>query len=147
MSRSLKVLGILAVIAAGGGIFQLKYTIEAKDRELRQLEAQYISDQKAIRVLEAEWAYLNSPQYLQELSVRYLGLKPSPSSQVLNDLEKLPWRKDLSRLIIPQIDFVMPSPREKPYFDYKANVSDFVLKLSPISSEPLEKASFEEVRQ
>ncbi|MGY8986199.1 MAG: cell division protein FtsL [Sphingomonadales bacterium] len=141
MSRSFKVIGVLVVLAAGGGIFQLKYTIEVKDRELRQLEAKYVSDQKTIRVLEAEWAYLNSPAYLQDLSVRYLGLRPSSSNQVLNDLEKLPWRNDLTKLIIPKVDFVVPTPREKPYFDYNVAVTDYSFEPLELLQDSLEKMS------
>ncbi len=143
MIKSLKVIGVLTVIAAGGGLFQLKYTIEATDRELRQLQTEYISNQKAIRVLEAEWAYLNSPAYLQDLSVRYLGLKPSNSDQVMSDLEKLPWRKDLSRLIIPQIDFVVPSPRQKPYFKYITPITDYPFEPLGSPAAPIEVISAE----
>lgn len=114
MKRLLLTFGSMAVVAAAAGLFQLKYTIEAKERELRSLEVEYISDQKTIRVLKAEWAFLNSPVYLQELSVKYLGLKPTAPAQVLSDLERLPWRRDLAKLILPKIDFVLRVPDQKP---------------------------------
>ena len=60
--------GIILSLMAGAALFYLKYTVEQKETQLTEMQAQYLEDQKALRVLKAEWTYLNSPPYLQELT-------------------------------------------------------------------------------
>ncbi len=117
MSRSFRLFSIVFAVVVGAGLFQLKYLVESKDRQLQALQDQLVEDQRAIRVLEAEWAYLNSPDYLQDLSVRYLGLRPTAPGQVLRDISLLPWRRGTNPIQSPRTDFVLPSPRLKPLLE------------------------------
>lgn len=71
------------ILAAGAGLFFLKYSVQQQEADLAAMRAQYLEDQKALRVLKAEWTYLNSPQYLQVLARRYLTLQPMTSAQVV----------------------------------------------------------------
>jgi hypothetical protein len=135
MSRSFRLFSIIFVIAAGAGLFQLKYQVETKDRQLQALQRQLVEDQRAIRVLDAEWAYLNSPDYLQDLAVRYLGLRPTAPGQVLRDISLLPWRRSPGPVASPRTDFVLPSPRFKPLLEAGAEVQHTA------DSEPMIRAS------
>ncbi len=83
---------ILVILVAFGGLFYLKYTVEEKEQRLEAMKAQYLADQKALRVLKAEWAYLNSPEYLQAMAEKYLILKPVASKQVVAWFDKVPAR-------------------------------------------------------
>jgi len=58
---------IILVLIAFGGLFYMKFAVEEKEEQLSAMKAEYLADQKALRVLKAEWAYLNSPEYLQSL--------------------------------------------------------------------------------
>ncbi len=71
------------ILAAGAGLFFLKYSVQQQEEKLTAMRAQYLEDQKALRVLKAEWTYLNSPGYLQILARRYLTLQPMTSAQVV----------------------------------------------------------------
>lgn len=86
--------GILAVIVAGAGLFLLKHAVEAKQEHLAALKSRYLEDQKAVRVLEAEWAYLNSPEYLQALAERYLGLDTTAATHVVSSTRMIPARTE-----------------------------------------------------
>ena len=56
------------------GLFVIKHRVQSLEEKLTTLNAEIISDQNAIQVLEAEWAYLNQPARLEELSRRLLGM-------------------------------------------------------------------------
>jgi len=82
----------LVILAVFGGLFYLKYTVELKEERLADMKAQYLADQKALRVLKAEWAYLNSPEYLQAMAEKYLMLKPVGHKQVVSWFREVPER-------------------------------------------------------
>jgi hypothetical protein len=96
------------------GLYQLKHEVEAKDQIVQQLHQNYLEDQRAIRVLKAEWAYLNSPAYLQELAGRHLRLRPTAPSQILHSPSIIPLRTGLSARLAPQPEYRYPAPRQKP---------------------------------
>lgn len=118
MSRRWTMYGVMMVIIMAGGLYQLKHAVEAKDQIVQQLHQNYLADQRAIRVLKAEWAYLNSPIYLQELAGRHLRLRPTAPYQILRSPSVIPLRRGLSARIAPRIaprpEYSYPAPREKP---------------------------------
>lgn len=83
---------IILVLFAFGSLFYMKFTVEEKEQQLSAMKAEYLADQKALRVLKAEWAYLNSPEYLQTMAEKYLMLKPIGSKQVVAWFEEVPNR-------------------------------------------------------
>ena len=83
---------IILVLIAFGGLFYMKYMVEEKEQQLSAMKAEYLADQKALRVLKAEWAYLNSPEYLQTMAEKYLMLKPLGSKQVVSWFDDVPNR-------------------------------------------------------
>ncbi|MEE8295260.1 MAG: hypothetical protein V3R64_06070 [Sphingomonadales bacterium] len=83
---------IFLVLIAFGGLFYMKFMVEEKEQHLSTMKAEYLADQKALRVLKAEWAYLNSPEYLQTMAEKYLMLKPLGSKQVVTWFDEVPNR-------------------------------------------------------
>jgi hypothetical protein len=86
--------GLALVVAAGAGLYFLKSTIEDRQQHLAALKVDYVADQKALKVLKAEWAYLNSPEYLKELSARYLALKPLAPGEVVLAAAEIPRKSE-----------------------------------------------------
>jgi len=82
--------GTVVIFVAGAALFYLKYSVEQQEIRLAEMRTQYLLDQKALRVLKAEWTYLNSPQYLQNLARRYLTLRPMAPTQALSWYNDLP---------------------------------------------------------
>lgn len=71
---------VLALL--GVGLFQVKYAVQSKERELRKVNRQIAADHEAMRVLEAEWSYLNDPVRLADLTRRHTDLAPVMASQI-----------------------------------------------------------------
>lgn len=65
-----------------------RQTISELARELRK-------EENAIRVLEAEWVYLNQPQRLEKLAAQHLKLSPLRGEQFAN-LAEIPFAKNTS---------------------------------------------------
>jgi cell division protein FtsL len=81
------IVGIAVLVAA---LFHLKYQVEGLDQRLALIERGIDRDREAIRVLKAEWAYLNRPERLERLARSYLQLRPASPYDVrtLSDLPK-----------------------------------------------------------
>jgi len=82
--------GALAV-AGGVSLFLLKYKVQALEDQLVASQHQVVRDRSAIRVLEAEWTYLNDPERLRRLSAEHLGFGPATASHIV-DISALPMR-------------------------------------------------------
>ncbi|OUS18652.1 hypothetical protein A9Q97_00635 [Rhodospirillales bacterium 47_12_T64] len=72
-------------------LFQVKHEVTALEDQLASVEYKIKTDRQAIRILQAEWSYLNRPERLARLSSQYLNLKPLDPSQIvtLQDIPKL----------------------------------------------------------
>src|SRR4051794_41878370 len=69
------------VLASGFATFNVKYAVQGIDDELARVRRQTITEQQEIRVLTAEWAYLNQPDRLAELNRNFLQLAPMTTKQ------------------------------------------------------------------
>lgn len=104
------------------GLFHVKYQVAALEEELTRLNAATLREQNQIHVLEAEWSYLNRPSRLEELSERYLELKPMNPNQLttIAALPKRPTLEDFARdpavvaKILPQRRPPMPTNNAPP---------------------------------
>ena len=82
----------LALVAAVGyAIFQVKYEVMQLEDELARVNRSIDNDRDAMRVLNAEWSYLNQPARLDQLRQRYLALTPIGRAQ-LGSLDQVPFR-------------------------------------------------------
>lgn len=82
----------LAVISVVGyGMFQVKYRVMQLEDELARVNRSIDADRDELRVLGAEWSFLNQPQRLDQLRQRYLTLVPVQRAQ-LGSLDQVPFR-------------------------------------------------------
>ena len=91
---------ILAVL--GVGLFQVKYNVQSKERELRDVRRQIEANLSSIHVLEAEWSYLNDPLRLADLARRHTDLLPTTPNQI-GDIATLPPRQVDQPLTPPEL--------------------------------------------
>ncbi len=92
---------ILLAAVVGFGLFQVKYKVQTLEDDLRRLNAAITAEQEQLHVLSAEWAYLNRPARLQDLSARHLPLR-RPTVDQIGALDSLPDRPE------PAIDLSRP---------------------------------------
>lgn len=85
----------MVVLVLGAFLFIVSQGVQNKERQLHILEVSIKQEKQRLRVLNAEWAYLNNPARLEKLVHSYLDMK-----QVVR------MRNDLSKFS----DIVMVSP-------------------------------------
>ena len=91
MIRLATILWLALVVCAGFGMFEVKYAVMDLEDTLAKTNRAIVADEDSIHVLKAEWSYLTQPSRLEELSRKYLELKPMSTAQ-LGQLEMLPMR-------------------------------------------------------
>ena len=85
---------MLLLAAASLGLYQIKYRIHSLKQDLTDIRNSARMEQEAIHILEAEWAYLNRPQRIAQLTTKYLSLLgPVLPSQIVS-LDTLPLKAD-----------------------------------------------------
>jgi cell division protein FtsL len=92
MIRLSALLWLMLVVAAGFVTFKVKYAVQDIEDELSRARKQTIAEQQEIRVLSAEWTYLNQPERLAELNRRFLQLAPIGAKQLQHKIEDIPLR-------------------------------------------------------
>jgi len=91
MIRISAIVWVVVLALLGIGLFQVKYNVQSKERELREVHRQIEANYAAIHVLEAEWSYLNDPLRLADLTRRHTELMPTTPGQI-GDFASLPPR-------------------------------------------------------
>lgn len=82
----------LCVIAVAGAVlFRTSYQVQELENDLSELEHEIVREQETIRVLRAEWGYLNDLERLETASRRYLPLRPTLPQQ-FTSLDRIPLR-------------------------------------------------------
>jgi len=88
MIRPVTILGLALIVVLAAALYQLKYEVRGLESVLAAAEADLNGEEETIRVLGAEWSFLNRPSRLQALSDRYLMLAPmtQPQLRALTDI-------------------------------------------------------------
>ena len=109
-------LALIALAAlAGSALFHVAFQVSALDDRLALLNDKIRTERDAIHVLRAEWAHLNQPGRLADLSVRYLDMKPVTVASVAN-IDSVPRRLPETLLTVAEngAKELFPRPRLKP---------------------------------
>ncbi len=88
--RTSTLLALAGALAAGALLFWTSQSVQRAEDKLARLEKAVAAERQALRVLRAEWAYLNRPDRLEELAGDHLGLAPVPSAAVGGDFTVVP---------------------------------------------------------
>ena len=103
MIRISAIIWVVVLALLGIGLFQVKYNVQTKERELREVRRQIEANYSAIHVLDAEWSYLNDPLRLADLTRRHTELTPTTPAQI-GDFASLP----------PRIEDAPATPDQRP---------------------------------
>lgn len=88
MFRRSIILLVFAISIAAVGMFSLKHEVQSRKAKLDALHQDIVESQEAIRVLRAEWSFINQPAHIERLARKHLGFVPMQSHQIVT-LEEL----------------------------------------------------------
>ncbi len=116
-------------ILLGSALFWVSQSVQRQEESLRRLSRQVNLELEAIRVLEAEWDYLNSPVRLETLADTYLPVENPESLQVTEDISDIP---EAAAPVVPSVKPIPVSLSATPPSDGE---------LAPASTPPEETPS------
>ena len=90
MMRIAVFLWLIAVSLAAGTLFHTSYQVNDLRRELAHINQEIANEQIAIRVLRAEWAYLNNPDRLRTMTRDLTTLRVVEPGQMIASVAELP---------------------------------------------------------
>lgn len=86
---ALRYTALVAFLCLSGFILlKTSQSVQNKEAELQDIQSKILTEKKHIEVLNAEWAYLNTPYRLEFLASTYLDMHPPRSEETLANLEK-----------------------------------------------------------
>ena len=81
---------LLLALLSGGAFFWVSQQVQKGEREQRKLQQVVSQEQEAIRVLDAEWDYLNRPDRLEEMANEYLKMTPIKADGLVQNVSMIP---------------------------------------------------------
>lgn len=86
--RLLMIYGLAGI--SGVVLLYTSQSVQKAENRLASIEVNRQAEAEAVRVLKAEWAYLNSPVRLEELADEFLNLEPAAPDRILGDMMSEP---------------------------------------------------------
>jgi hypothetical protein len=117
--RVFSIVSVALLVLVSFELYNGVYRVKAKEQALSQIKTQIVREREAMRVLKAEWSYLNQPERLQALARRHLALAPTGAGQIVV-LTSLPVKGVAASPIVEASDLPrriasdVPMPRPKP---------------------------------
>lgn len=91
-------------VLLGSALFWVSQSVQRAEDDLHRMKRMVNMELEAIRVLEAEWDYLNSPIRLEELADTYLSFENTPALNVTEDISDIP------ESVVPVVPSIKPIP-------------------------------------
>jgi cell division protein FtsL len=110
----IKLIAMLMVMISAGFVYNLKEKTYDLENEKNSIISQIHKDQEAIKVLNAEMAYLSRPERLERLARKHLVLESSVNEQMITDVSALTVRNNMKLATLPIDNFQLLLPRQKP---------------------------------
>jgi hypothetical protein len=82
MFRFINFILIGGLLSAAGFLYSVKYEAAGDTGKITKLTREIAKEQDKINRLNAEWAYLNRPEYLQPIVEKHLDMRPMTISQI-----------------------------------------------------------------
>jgi len=83
-------LWIVVIVVAAFGLYRVKYEVQSIRAQIKEATLELAQERESLHVVAAEWAYLNRPERLQQLSSKYLNTEQLTVAQVA-EVEAIPF--------------------------------------------------------
>lgn len=123
MLRFVTVFFLIVTAGVAAGLYHVKYSVDRMEGQAMALETGIADETEAIRILEAEWSVLNRPERLQQLSDRFLDLRPVEAAQI-SGFADLPVRAPDLEGADGGADVVAAVPRSRPDYTKAGQISN-----------------------
>jgi cell division protein FtsL len=97
---SINCLWVAIIIGSAFGLYRVKYEVRAIRAQIATVNQELAQEKESLRVVSAEWAYLNRPERLQQLADKYLTSKQLTVAQMA-DIKALPFPIQMQAAITP----------------------------------------------
>lgn len=74
----------------GAALMHISHTVQRLEKEVAANNKIVQQEEEAIRVLKAEWAYLNTPERLEAMATKGLGMAVPETKKVITNIENMP---------------------------------------------------------
>jgi hypothetical protein len=81
---------VVTVAVALFALYRVKYEVQSLHAQVVDTERQLENEREALHVVAAEWAYLNRPERLRQLSSKYLSTTGLMVDQIA-EMEAIPY--------------------------------------------------------
>ena len=81
---------LLLAVASGALLFVTAQAVQDRRAKLAEMRDKLAREREALRVLQAEWAWLDRPQRLERLARAHLAMQPPTAAQMLAPGARLP---------------------------------------------------------
>ena len=78
------------VVVSGAALMHVSHNVQEMEREVARLDQRIENEKENVRVLQAEWAYLNAPERLEMLATDYMDFVPPSVDHIVSDVQVLP---------------------------------------------------------
>ncbi|SCW84586.1 cell division protein FtsL [Ancylobacter rudongensis] len=93
MFRIFNAVSVIALLAAAGTVYHVKYSSAFEAQEISKLRTEIRSERDRIAILHAEWARRTAPDRVQALAERHLDMRPLDVAH-MDRLASLPAKPD-----------------------------------------------------
>ena len=87
-------MSLALAVLSGAALFWVSQQVQEAERIQRGLQATLDQEHEALRVLTAEWDYLNRPDRLEELARTYLNMEPMAVETAITSVKDIPMIED-----------------------------------------------------
>lgn len=92
MMKPLYIGAFVVTVMLTYGLYTMKHEVQRLESKLQSLHRQLASEREAVRILRAEWSFLNNPERIGKLTARHLDLTPV-SVHRISAMARLPFKE------------------------------------------------------
>ena len=78
------------LVVSGATLMTISHRVQIEERSIAHIKNEIAREKETIRILDAEWAFLNNPARLEQYATQYLNLVPPTPDRMVSHFSALP---------------------------------------------------------